>query len=146
MRWRPGVFFVSLGLAVALVGCGSPSDPENNRETALLEQSGEVTLGYGDEVAVNGSVVRVAFGQVLSDSRCPTDVVCVWEGNAEVEIGIRVGMGPTVPLRLNTTQEPRFVDWQGIRVTLLALMPAARSDTDLKPEDYSVTLRLEPLL
>ena len=145
MRWRPGVLFASLGLAVALLGCGSPSDPENNRETALLEQSGEVTLGYGDEVAVNGSVVRVAFGQVLSDSRCPTDVVCVWEGNAEVEIGIRAGMGPTVPLRLNTTQEPRFVDWQGIRVTLLALMPAPRSDTDLRPEDYSVTLRLEPL-
>jgi hypothetical protein len=89
--------------------------------------------------------VRGGFGQVLSDSRCPVDAVCVWQGNAEVEVGIRAGMGPTIPLRMNTTLDPRFVDWQGIRVTLLELMPAPRTDVRLRPEDYSVRLKLEPL-
>jgi hypothetical protein len=145
MRGLIGSGLILIGLAGSVTGCGNPTDTADNMYPALLEQSGEVTLAYGDEVAVAGSVVRVAFGQVLSDSRCPIDVVCVWEGNAEVEIGIRVGMGPTVPLRLNTSREPRFVDWQGIRITLLQLMPAAHSGTVLHPEDYSVHLRLEPL-
>ena len=136
---------IGLSLVVGSQGCGSPTDPESDLSPTLLERSGEVVLGYGDEVGVDGSVVRVAFGQVLSDSRCPVYAVCVWQGNAEVEVGIRAGMGPTLPLRMNTTLDPRFVDWQGIRVTLLELMPAPRTDVRLKPEDYSVRLKLEPL-
>ena len=145
MRWTMVPALIGLSLVVGSEACGSPTDPENDLSQTLLERSGEVVLGYGDEVAVDGSVVRVAFGQVLSDSRCPVDAVCVWQGNAEVEVGIRAGMGPTIPLRMNTTLDPRFVDWQGIRVTLLELMPAPRTDVTLKPEDYSVRLKLEPL-
>jgi hypothetical protein len=145
MRWTVASILIPLSTVVGPLGCGNPMGHEDDISPALLEQPGEVVLGYGDEVAVNGSVVRVAFGQVLSDSRCPVDAVCVWMGNAEVEVGIRAGMGPTFPLRMNTSQDPRFQDWQGIRVTLLELMPAPRTDVRLEPEDYSVRLKMEPL-
>lgn len=145
MRRMMAVVLTGLSLVVVPLGCGSPTDPEGDFSSALLERASEVVLSYGDEVQVDGSVLRVAFGQVLSDSRCPVDAVCVWQGNAEVEVGIRAGMGPTVPLRLNTTQDPRFVDWHQIRVTLLELIPDPLTDVRLKPEDYSIRLKLEPL-
>ena len=48
-------------------------------------------------------------------------------------------------LRMNTSRDPQFADWQGVRFTLLELDPSPRSDTTLRPEDYSVRLKLESL-
>jgi hypothetical protein len=141
MQWRAWVPWVILVLGVP--GCESPSEAPGEQYSLLTGGAQEVTVRYGDEVAVNGSVIRVAFGEVLSDSRCAVDVTCVWAGNAEVQLGIRAGMGPTYALLVNTTLEPRFADWQGIRVTLLELKPAPRSDRPIRPEDYSVRLKLE---
>lgn len=132
-------------LALGVPGCESPAEAPDRQYALLTKGPQEVTIRYGDEVAVNGSVIRVAFGDVLSDSRCPVDVTCVWEGNAQVQLGIRAGMGPTHALLVNTTLEPRFAEWQGIRVTLLELMPAPRSGSRIKSESYSVRLRLASL-
>lgn len=120
-------------------------DTAEERYSLLAAGSREISIRYGEEVAVSGSVLRVAFEQVLSDSRCPVDVECVWQGNAEVELGIRAGMGPTHPLRLNTALDPRFADWNDVRIRLLELKPAPRSDTRIQLEDYTVRLKLEPL-
>ena len=60
-------------------------------------------------------------------------------------VGIHAGMGPTLPLRMNTSLDPRFADRLGIRVTLLELMPTPWTDVRIEPEDYSVRLKLEPL-
>jgi hypothetical protein len=132
-------------LAGASVGCGSPADATGDVSSSVLEAPIELMIGYGDEVAVNGTVVRLAFGQVLSDSRCPVDVQCVWAGNAEVELGIRAGMGPTMPFRLNTNLIPRSADKLGLRITLLELKPVPRAGTAIKPEDYSVRVKVEAL-
>jgi len=143
-RAMVAVLAVSI-LAPGLSGCGSSTGTEGQESLSLLEQSGEVVVAYGDEVPVGGSVIRVAFGEVRSDSRCPVDAVCVWQGNAEVELGIRAGMGPTHALRMNTNLDPRFADWQGIRVTLLELLPVPSAGVRIEPQEYSVRLRLEPL-
>jgi hypothetical protein len=134
-----------VAMALGMWGCGNPAEAPDERYAFLSEGPQEVTIRYGDEVAVNGSVIRVAFGDVLSDSRCPVDVTCVWEGNAKVQLGIRAGMGPTYPLLVNTTLEPRSAAWQGIRLTLLELNPAPRSGGRIEPEEYSVRLKLESL-
>ena len=141
--WKSGL--VLAVLAGVSLGCGDPADPAGDVNSSVLEGPIELVIPYGHEVAVNGSVVRLAFGQVLSDSRCPVDVNCVWAGNAEVELGIRAGMGPTIPLRLNTTLDPRSAEQLGLRVTLLELKPAPRAGKTIKPEDYSVRVRVEAL-
>ncbi len=72
-------------LVVAL-GCGAP--------TAVLEP-----FGYGEPfwVSVGHTAVSadastaVRFVRVVTDSRCPGgEIVCVWAGEASVEIGMRV--------------------------------------------------------
>jgi len=72
------------------------------------------------------------------------DAVCVWAGNAQVELGIRAGMGPTYALRLNADLEPRSAAWNGIRVSLLEVQPYPQASEPTKIEDYSVKVRLEP--
>ena len=112
-------------------------------DTAIVPASTEMTLKVGQELPVGGSVVRILFARVVEDSRCPIDVVCVWEGNALVELGIRAGMGPTFPLQLNTALQPRAIEWNGVRVTLLEVQPAPRASQPTRPEDYVVRILVE---
>jgi hypothetical protein len=131
--------------AVAFIGCGTNGETDLGPEPSYVTSITVVTIPYGQEVAVEGTVLRMNFGDVLEDSRCAVDVVCVWEGNGKVEVGIRAGMGPTSMLQLNTSLEPRDAEWNDVLVTLVELTPAPTSGDPISLGDYSVTLRLEPL-
>lgn len=130
-------------LLLSLLACGSPSEPDLAPDPTVVPATTDMTLRAGEELAVGGSVVKIVFARVLEDSRCPVDVVCVWEGNAVVELGIRMGMGPTFPLQLNSSLEPQAAEWSGVRVTLLEVQPAPRAAVPIRPEDYSVKIRVE---
>jgi hypothetical protein len=43
-----------------------------------------LTLAYREAAENAPSRTVIRFDSVLGDSRCPIDVVCVWEGNAEI--------------------------------------------------------------
>lgn len=130
-------------LLATLMACGDPVGPEVTPDTTVVPASTDMTLRMGEEQAVGGSVVKVVFVRVVEDSRCPIDAICVWAGNAVVELGIRAGMGPTFPIQLNSTLEPQAADWNGVRMTFLELHPAPRAATPTRPEDYVVKIRVE---
>jgi len=43
-------------------------------------------LGPGQSAEVIGGELYFVFTEILSDSRCPQNVVCVWEGDAEAAV------------------------------------------------------------
>jgi hypothetical protein len=131
-------------LVAGMTGCGTPTSPDLIPDKALLPVPLEVSLDHGDDILLEGSVLRLGFSEVLEDSRCAVDVTCVWKGNGKVVIGIAAGTGPTHSLILNTGLEPRSVVWSGIRVTLLSLTPSPEEGIFIAGEDYAVRLRLEP--
>ena len=45
-------------------------------------------LPVAKTATLNGSGARITFTQVKEDSRCPTDVTCVWAGDARIELTI----------------------------------------------------------
>ena len=127
-------------MALLLAACGLSTAPGGGpEEPAVLE------LEVDEEVQVPGTVLRVAFLGVESDSRCPTGVVCVWEGDAAVQLGLTAGSGPTHLHVLHTTLEPRSVDFGGVRVTLVEAAPWPVDGQPTDPDAYVVTLRVEPI-
>jgi len=140
---------LATGLLLAAGACSTMSGPDGTNVAAQLAAASpspvQITLRHGQERAVDGTVLRLSFLGVVGDSRCPNDVVCVWAGDGVAEIGVSAGEGPTVPLRLHTTLEPKFSDWNGVRVTLLELSPAPRATQPIKAADYSVRLQVEPV-
>lgn len=112
-------------------------------EGALVRGPVNLSVPFGETVAVPGTVLRLTLSDVPSDSRCPIDVECVWEGNALTVIGISAGMGPTFPLRLNTTVEPRDATWNGVRITLIGLTPHPVTTGTVGLEEYVAELRVE---
>lgn len=69
-----------------MLGCGAPTAVQ---EPFAFGEPFWVALGRaaaGDDAS---TVVR--FIRVVTDSRCPGgDIVCAWEGEASVEVGVRV--------------------------------------------------------
>jgi hypothetical protein len=104
----------------------------------------EFNIKVGRVVMLNGGGLRVRLVRVVSDSRCPVDVNCVWAGNAELlfEVGARGWRGKKT-LRLNTNASPeRAGEGQYGRYTLklVGLSPQPRSTRKIAAGQYTATL------
>lgn len=95
-------------------------------------------LAIGDEISPAGNnVLFITFLAVVEDTRCPTRVQCITEGDAVVRFGYRMGLGPTVPfiLRLNTA--PRDTVIAQYRVVFDSLTPRAElPNVIIPPSSY----------
>lgn len=96
-------------------------------------------IPYGQGVVVPGSIFEVRFQAVLGDSRCPSDVVCIWAGEVKVELGLTLGDGPTVPAGLKVGET---ITHGGYTLALVEVDPYPVSTRPHVPEDYVVHLRV----
>lgn len=104
-------------------------------------QLGQVfQISIGQTARLSSMGLFITFKEVLEDSRCPVDVVCVWAGNAKVTLEIRRTGKVAQTLALNSTLEPREVAYEGFRVRFEGLMPQPRSDHPIRREDYRLSL------
>ncbi len=133
--------WLTVALAALTVGCTAKANPAGT-DPALTEPV-TVELSAHETRAVPGTTLTLTFERVVSDSRCPLEVMCVWVGNAEVEIGTSLGEGPAVPFRLNTALDPRSFDFGAYRVTLSGVSPVPHEPGPIDPMEYRVQLLVE---
>ncbi len=119
---------VCLGLAV---GCAA--------STASAPLGDEFTAAPDRPVRISGTEHRITLKAVQADSRCPTDVTCVWAGNAEVVFRVEAPSVDTTVV-LNTGIEPRAARVGALRIELMAVSPVPRSDTPTAAKNYRATL------
>ncbi|HSB10707.1 MAG TPA: hypothetical protein VLM38_14560 [Blastocatellia bacterium] len=105
-----------------------------------VELGEEFKIKNGQEVVLRGEKIRVRFKSVREDSRCPTGVACVWAGNAK--IGIEVAKKKTKQLvaTLNTSLEPRQIEYKGFKIKLVALTPYPNKEARIDPKEYEAVL------
>lgn len=128
-----GVWF---GLVMLVAACGGRS-PVMPQVTAVLDDT--FALRPGQEVSFGSEPLRLTFDAVTEDSRCPTDVTCVWAGNAGVRLRATVP-GDLKVVVLNTTLEPHAASAFGYDIRLERLEPAPVSDRDIPRAEYLVYL------
>lgn len=134
---------VAVALNIAACQNNRPPDPTQQQGQA---SPGEVTLRMGETTFVDN--IEIRFSGVLEDSRCPSDVTCVWAGNAQAALGVgppRGTQGPTEQVLLNTSEAEKSGEAWGLRLTLVDLTPAPRSTQPIPPENYLVRLKVEAL-
>ncbi|MGH9933325.1 MAG: hypothetical protein ACREA9_29425 [Pyrinomonadaceae bacterium] len=127
-----------------LLGSSNAADgySHTKRQTARPRLGREFKLKAGQEVTLKGARLRIKFAAVENDSRCPSDVTCVWAGNAAVQLQLSAGRGSKT-VTLNTSKSPSFVgesEYRGYKVKLVDLSPYPRSDRKIAARDYTVTL------
>jgi hypothetical protein len=101
----------------------------------------EFSLRIGAPATIQGEQLEVRLESVGPDSRCPVNVTCVWEGDAEVTIGLSRQAQAPGRLQLHTSQQfATEGTYLSYRVRLTALMPAPRDGNPIEPGSYSATL------
>jgi hypothetical protein len=128
MTWP--ALLVTFGSFFALA-CGSSTSPSG------LDQPMELAPGRSAQVGA----LKVTFTGVVSDSRCPVDVVCVWAGDAVARLEVSEPQGAVETRDLHTLQnEPAA--YGRFRIALVRLDPEPRSTRPIAPDAYRLVVRV----
>ena len=100
----------------------------------------EFELAYAQTIQIQGKTITIKFQNIAEDSRCPTGVICVWEGNAKIIL--TVAQHDT---SVNTTLQPKeltFTGEGGIQYTvrLISVSPYPNINERIKLEEYRIKL------
>lgn len=107
------------------------------QESVSAELDAPFELGVGQQAVIESENVTVTFVKVAGDSRCPSDVVCIWQGQAMVTVSVEVGgedMGEQT-LVIGADPAPSAVFGQ-YSVRLAGLEPYPQSSAPTDPQDY----------
>ncbi len=108
----------------------------NNSGTPLNPAPGhEFEINYGQSRTLDNYPLTIKFKNVIEDSRCPENAVCVWEGNAR--IAIEVSQKDFI---LNTVLEPEEIDYLGFKIRLIEVYPYPKINEQIEIEDYTIKL------
>ena len=135
-------------LAAIFSACAMPSNPEGPGGviSGIQAEAGrEFDISVGQEAQVRGTPLTIRFIRISEDSRCPSDVQCVWAGNAIVRLGLSATGIAGDEVSLNTTLDPKSANYGGYRISLTGLKPVPRSGTAIPAASYVATLEVRPL-
>jgi hypothetical protein len=90
--------------------------------------------------------LTIVFSRVLEDSRCPANALCVWAGNARIELRLASVTQAPASVQLNTFLPPNAAAYGSYRISLLALQPYPGSSPGqpVAPKTYTATLLVTP--
>ena len=119
------------------VGRSGPACEFAECPVVVVKEEGKVALNQ--KIFNNGIFVTPL--EVTADSRCPSDVTCVWAG--EISLKTRLEKGTTTADVVFKLQSA--VVFEGYTVTLTDVIPENNSKTPLSKADYRFTFNVTPL-
>lgn len=127
-------FFVSL-ILISFISCDN--EPVSDSFSFGLDNEFKINGEYNSED--NSLHFRITE---INDSRCPSDVVCVWEGKADVKIKVESPVSGSITL--STYDNP--IDTVGnYSFRIIDVLPYPISTKTIQLEDYNVTLKIVEL-
>ena len=124
------VLTITLLLVTGTVFAGS-----HPKHVVSVKQEKVVSVKVDQEKFVPGTRIKVKFIEVVEDGRCPTDVRCIWAGNAKAKFQFSKGSDTEV-VELNTTLNPQTFEFGGYTFRLTGLLPRPRSNVRINRLGY----------
>ena len=105
---------------------------------------GSSTLAIGESVALDGSPYALRLDAIASDSRCPTDVTCVWAGEVTVRATLQSAPGVGAPDHQIVLRQINPVVAAGLSLRITEVRPPAGPSGSSPPAaDYHFTVVIE---
>ncbi|QLH09225.1 hypothetical protein DSQ19_06885 [Candidatus Nitrosotenuis sp. DW1] len=103
------------------------------------DATSEFVLKLNQDVAVTDDII-MRFSNVTSDSRCPSDVTCIWQGEIRIQIDVKKGNTAFESIVLGTDDEiPIFGKYF---IKLLKVEPYPQSTHQIHQDEYVTTLAI----
>ncbi len=135
------IYFTVASIILFTSFCTGLQEPDHN---ASLNQDDSITIKFGDTVGNNEGNFLLSFDEVIEDSRCPVDAVCVWTGNAKLRFSIDKEYDKASFI-LNTHGGVRFpqdTTIMGYTISLLDVKPYPHTDSTFTQNDYSAIISI----
>ena len=142
-----------LFFAMVVAGCSPTARPSPTptpiQENASAPGAQTAALGTplvmspGQEARFTGTshtLLRLRFIGVSQDSRCPSDVQCIWAGEAALDFDARVGDGASERVSAKFGPSGDSVGIGGYVLHFGELQPGPVSTQKIAPQDYRLTL------
>jgi hypothetical protein len=114
-------------------------------KTVVADPGVAFALPLGKVATVSGNGARITFNRVTDDSRCPIDVVCVWAGDAKIELTVATNATSAETTVISVTPPNNEVSAAGMRIRLVSLAPASRQSEPSAKRAYVAQLVVTPL-
>jgi hypothetical protein len=85
--------------------------------------------------------LKIAFIELVEDSRCPTDVNCIWTGNAKIKVRVTKN-GRSKVLELDTLTRGMIPSYGNYQLKLKELTPKPRSNIRINRNGYVATIEV----
>jgi hypothetical protein len=132
--------FLSITLASLEQGVFAQSSASMSIDTNL---DSEFILQINQSAEIKSEDITVTFFNVTSDSRCPSDVTCIWQGQAGIELDVQKGeVEYTVSLSIGGDSSPEESIFNSYLIQLVDLSPYPISTKNIQPEDYTATIKI----
>lgn len=118
-------------LLVLAAACSSTTAPQLGDEFALR---------LGEQATIAEIGLRISFTAVSEDSRCPSNVTCVWSGDAAVVIESWTAATGAETQVLHSHLDPQSVRIDSVELELVRVEPIPVEPGVIAPDDYVVTL------
>ena len=122
-------------VALLVVACAPTAPPSSGPGSGLL------TLAPGQTSRVPGEELQVRFDEVVSDSRCPSDVACIQAGEAVVAVTVIGADRARQRYEVHTSGATSVVH-AGLTISCEGLDPRPVSSRPIRPSAYRLTLRV----
>ena len=81
-RYITSIILILAVLATLVTGCNSKVDIE-------AELGQQFSLYFGQTAEIKGEKLEITFVEIPEDSRCPSDVTCIWEGRVRCRLEMK---------------------------------------------------------
>ena len=109
-------------LVLMVAACGGGEDAGDRSHPMTASPGREYVLGFGETLHVEGGL-SLEFTTLAEDSRCPSNVTCVWAGNARILL-TAISPRSTANVELNTSgQFPTNAQFESYSIALRKLDP-----------------------
>jgi len=109
--------------------------------SAKLDEQFQLTINQ--TAFIKSEDIKIKFLTVAGDSRCPSDVVCIWAGQVEIIVNISKGcqnLGDFSLINSAGNKNLALKSFDGYSITLVKVDPYPKSTQKIELSDYIITL------
>jgi hypothetical protein len=125
--------FIAVSLVAAFAGCSEPAAIE-------AAPGEEFTLGVGQSAVITGEDLSITFVEVISDTRCPKDAICIWMGEVSCLIEVTQNGGTQSKVLTQPGLSAPVTTDYGRYDILFNVLPYPEAGKEIKADDYRLEL------
>jgi len=119
------------------------SQEQNLPTMKMIELDNIFELQSQQHIEFPDGNLTMSFLNVLEDSRCPSDVTCIWQGKASMSFSMSEDL--KTEIILDTYEQNTATVFGKYKVELIDVNPYPISTATIKNEDYTAVLRISKI-